>query len=181
MELALATKIRVSTPFVRLSLPEVRLGIVPGAGGIRRLRKLIGQSAASMLVLQGEPMDGVQAKAAGLVDSLTKPPSELVSLSKDQPGPNNHIGNTKIDGLIWTEGLAKVKHGVSSHALTVAQRICQGSPVAVGAAVRLLQAEDEGGVLESHEYERCLTAGRRDRDEALQAFVEKRKPVFQGA
>jgi len=75
-ELALACDLRISTPRAKWGLPEVRLGILPGAGGLTRLAGLIGRGRANDLVLTGRRISGEEAFAMGLVERLA-PPEEL--------------------------------------------------------------------------------------------------------
>lgn len=67
LELALACDLRVVAAEARLGLPEVQLGLVPGAGGTQRLTRLAGRATASRLILGGEVIDGTAAEALGLV------------------------------------------------------------------------------------------------------------------
>ena len=69
-ELALACDLRLSTPDASWGLPEVRLGLVPSAGGMTRLAALIGAGAATDLVLSGRRIDGTEAHRLGLVQRL---------------------------------------------------------------------------------------------------------------
>lgn len=73
LELALACDARIATPRCRLGLPEVSLGIVPGAGGTQRLPRLVGAVAALDLIITGRRVDGAEALALGLVDRLAAP------------------------------------------------------------------------------------------------------------
>lgn len=70
LELALACRHRlvVDEPGTRLALPEVKLGIVPGWGGMLRLPELIGPAAALNLMLTGKAVDAKKAKRLGLAD-----------------------------------------------------------------------------------------------------------------
>jgi enoyl-CoA hydratase/carnithine racemase len=61
---------------VELGLPEVRLGIIPGAGGTQRLARLVGLATAKSLVLTGRRIDAARAAAVGLVAAVV-PRSEL--------------------------------------------------------------------------------------------------------
>jgi enoyl-CoA hydratase/carnithine racemase len=70
LELALACTLRVASHEARLGLPEVRLGLLPGAGGTQRLPALIGRSRALDLLLTGRAVAGEEALRLGLVDRL---------------------------------------------------------------------------------------------------------------
>jgi enoyl-CoA hydratase/carnithine racemase len=68
LELALACDFIVADPRARLGLPEVTLGLIPGAGGTQRLPRRIGPAAATRLLLTGELLKAPEAHALGLVD-----------------------------------------------------------------------------------------------------------------
>jgi len=74
LELALACRFRVSTRDANLGLPEVTLGIVPGAGGTQRLPRLIGMADALEMISSGRPVSGEQARKLGLVDVVDENP-----------------------------------------------------------------------------------------------------------
>lgn len=67
MELALACDLRVAAAQAKLGLPEVGLGLVPGAGGTQRLTRLCGRGVAKRLILGAETIDGTEAERLGLV------------------------------------------------------------------------------------------------------------------
>ncbi len=69
-EIALACDRRVCGEGARLGLPEVSLGIIPGAGGTQRLPRLIGLARARDLVLSGRHVDHEESLAIGLVDRV---------------------------------------------------------------------------------------------------------------
>ena len=75
LELALACHARLATnhPKTKLGLPEVQLGLLPGAGGTQRLPRLIGLQAALDLILTGKRVPARKAKKLGLVDEVTPP------------------------------------------------------------------------------------------------------------
>ena len=67
LELALACDLRIAANEAKLGLPEVRLGLVPGAGGTQRLTQLAGRATALRLILTGETLNGAGAESLGLV------------------------------------------------------------------------------------------------------------------
>ena len=66
-ELALACDLRIAAIEAKLGLPEVKLGLIPGAGGTQRLTRLVGRGVASRLILGAEAVDGASAERLGLV------------------------------------------------------------------------------------------------------------------
>ena len=70
LELALACHWRVAAPDARLGLPEVKLGLVPGAGGTQRLPRLVGLEHALRMIPTGTTIDAEQARRIGLVDDV---------------------------------------------------------------------------------------------------------------
>ena len=70
LELALACHARVAARSARVGLPEVSLGLLPGAGGTQRAPRLIGVAAALEMMALGQPMRAALAEAKGLLDVL---------------------------------------------------------------------------------------------------------------
>jgi enoyl-CoA hydratase/carnithine racemase len=70
LELALACKLRIGSPSARLGVPEIKLGLIPGAGGTQRLPRVIGRSRALDLLATGRQVAGEEAHAIGLLDRL---------------------------------------------------------------------------------------------------------------
>lgn len=71
LELAMACTMRVSGPAGRYGLPEVRIGLIPGAGGTQRLPRLVGRGRALDIMLTARQVPAPEALAIGLVDRLT--------------------------------------------------------------------------------------------------------------
>ncbi|MFI6340837.1 enoyl-CoA hydratase/isomerase family protein [Streptomyces sp. NPDC050535] len=69
-ELALAADIRICTPTARFGLPEIPLGLIPGAGGTQRLPRLIGLSRAKDILFSGRQVTATEAERIGLVDEI---------------------------------------------------------------------------------------------------------------
>jgi len=70
LETALACHYRVAVASAKVGLPEVKLGILPGAGGTQRLPRLIGIESALGIIVSGEPVPAPQAAKAGVIDEI---------------------------------------------------------------------------------------------------------------
>lgn len=155
LELALTTHLRVFASSALVALPETRLAIIPGAGGTYRLPALIGRSRALDMLLTGRRVGGSETYFWGLCERLVE------------------VGEA--------EGMqaGRAREMVLEGAVGVARGICEGGPEATRAVVRAVcGAGGLGEERENREYQGVV--GMRDRDEALLAFKEKRKPVFRG-
>jgi 3-hydroxyacyl-CoA dehydrogenase len=72
LEVTLASHWRVAVRQARLGLPEVKLGVLPGAGGTQRLPRVVGVEKALSMIVSGDPIGGEEAHRAGLVDELVE-------------------------------------------------------------------------------------------------------------
>jgi 3-hydroxyacyl-CoA dehydrogenase len=70
LESALACHYRVAVANAQVGLPEVKLGILPGAGGTQRLPRLIGIDAALNIIVSGDPVPAAQAAKVGVIDKI---------------------------------------------------------------------------------------------------------------
>jgi len=156
LELALCTHLRVFASTAQVALPETRLGIIPGAGGTYRLPGLIGLGRARDMVLTGRRVSAAEAYFLGIADRLVEVVPEE---GEDEKGV-----------------MTRAKKDVLMEAVKLAGTICEGAPVAVRAALQAVgYAQEE---VENKMYERVV--GTEDRNEALAAFREKRRPSFTG-
>ena len=73
LEVAMATHYRVGTTRCRLGLPELRLGLIPGAGGTQRLPRIVGMQKALEMMLTSREARGQEALALGLISELVEP------------------------------------------------------------------------------------------------------------
>jgi len=71
-EVALAAHYRIAVPSAKCGLPEIKLGIIPGAGGTQRLPRLIGPEKALEIILSGTPFSAGEARDWGVVDELAE-------------------------------------------------------------------------------------------------------------
>src|SRR6185295_17004529 len=76
-ELAMMCDIVIAADDARFGQPEIKLGIVPGAGGTQRLPRAVGKSTAMLACLTGEPFNASEALAYGLV-SMVVPREQLI-------------------------------------------------------------------------------------------------------
>ena len=70
LETALVCHYRIAVPSAMLGVPEVKLGLLPGAGGTQRLPRIVGVEVAATMVSSGDPLPASKAKELGLVDAL---------------------------------------------------------------------------------------------------------------
>ena len=81
LEVALAAHYRCALPDTRLGLPEVKLGLLPGAGGTQRLPRVVGVQAALDMMISGNPVSAPRAAELGLVDQLLEGDLESTALT----------------------------------------------------------------------------------------------------
>jgi enoyl-CoA hydratase/carnithine racemase len=86
LELALAADLRVCATDAKLGFPEIRLGLIPGAGGTQRLPRVVGNSRAKDLVFTGRTLDARAALDIGLVDRVAEP-GEVLEEARRMAGP----------------------------------------------------------------------------------------------
>ncbi len=146
-ELALACDVRVADRTARFGQFEIRLGLVPGAGGTQRLARLVGPGQALRMALSGDPIDAAEAHRIGLVE------------------------------LLVDEGA----HVEASREL--ARRIARWSPFALRLVKEAVGQAAESPLSVGLEREKALfleAFASADGREGVRAFMEKRRPRFQG-
>lgn len=82
LELAMVCSIRIASTKALLGQPEVKLGIMPGAGGTQRLPKLVGMGRAMELILTGDPIKADAALGMGLVNKVVEPDQLMAEVKK---------------------------------------------------------------------------------------------------
>ena len=144
-EVAMMCDIIIAADNARFGQPEIKLGIIPGAGGTQRLPRAIGKAKAMDLALTGRMMDAQEAERAGLV-------SRVVPLDK-----------------------------LMDEALSAALSICDYSQMAVMSAKESINRSFESSLSDGVMFERRMfhaLFATEDQKEGMDAFVNKRKPVF---
>ena len=144
-EVAMMCDIIIAADNARFGQPEIKLGIIPGAGGTQRLPRAVGKAKAMDLALTGRMMDAQEAERAGLV-------SRVVPLDK-----------------------------LMDEALGSALSICDYSQIAVMSAKESINRAFESSLSDGVMFERRMfhaLFATEDQKEGMDAFVNKRKPVF---
>lgn len=110
LELALGCHYRVALPSARLGLPEVNLGLVPGAGGTQRLPRLVGTEAALDIIMSGKPLGAPKAHDLGLLDAVMEEPLldnacafALQRAEAGGPFPRSSNGTVVVDAAVVEE------------------------------------------------------------------------------
>lgn len=124
LELAMACTLRVASRSSKLGQPEVKLGIIPGAGGTQRLPRLVGMGRAMEMILTGEPITAEQALSIGLVNRVVAPESLMEEARKlatvISSNPKMAVQYAKEAVLRYNEGsfAAGLAHESYLHALS---------------------------------------------------------------
>lgn len=101
-ELALSTHARVGIKGLRIGLPEVNLGLLPGAGGTQRLPRLAGMKFTLDMALSGKMVSGEEALAVGAIDQLVEGAPRDVALQAAQQVINGTL-TTRATGSLQVE------------------------------------------------------------------------------
>jgi enoyl-CoA hydratase len=147
LEIALMCDILVVGEGAQLGLPEIRVGVMPGAGGTQRLTKLVGKHRAMLMALTAEIVSGKQAYELGMASKVV------------------------------------ADEAVLEEALAIAKRIASFPPIGAEMIKEMIQTAAEQGMENSLALERksfALLFSTEDQKEGAKAFLEKRKPKFQG-
>lgn len=182
LEVALGCHYRVAAPGAKMGVPEVHLGIIPGAGGTQRLPRIIGASESANMVTTGAPIQAKRAKENGLVSEiiegdLTEGAKAFARSIMDAPVPRPEQGPAQ-DGPSATEW-AVMRTAVEKKAKG------QMSPLAgLEAVERAFKMDLADGL--KWEVEKCVALKDTDQSAALRhAFFSERavaKPaVIKGA
>ena len=95
LELSLACDYRVATAKSKVGLPEIKLGLLPGAGGTQRLPRLIGVQDALQMMLKGETVKAEDAKKKGLIDEVVT--GDVVGAAKNYADkPRRRVSEMKV-------------------------------------------------------------------------------------
>jgi enoyl-CoA hydratase len=146
-ELALHADIIIAGESAQFGQPEIRVGIMPGAGGTQRLTRAVGKYRAMKMVLTGKPVTAREALEMGMLSEIV-PDAEVLDA-----------------------------------ALKMANTIAAMPPLAVKEIKEVLNAGLDASLETALLFERKsfqLLFDTADQKEGMRAFIEKRRPVYQG-
>ncbi|MCP1835577.1 3-hydroxyacyl-CoA dehydrogenase [Bradyrhizobium sp. USDA 4532] len=175
LEVALACHYRVATPDSKLGLPEVKLGLMPGAGGSQRLPRAVGVELAVKMIVGGDPISAADALKSGLIEEIVADAAsggEMFArkvLTEKRPlrrlrDDDSKLAEAKADRSIFTNAVTAItKRARGREAPFVAAD-------AVGAAIDL--PFDEGLKKEIEDFNR-LSAGDQAKAQQYAFFAER--------
>lgn len=121
LELAMSAHYRVAHHDCTLGLPEIKLGLLPGAGGTQRAPRLVGVDLALDMMLSGTPITAEQALRSGLVDGLAdddlRDVVKALASETDQPRPTRAERRHFADGASYMARIAQRRAGIRRKAL----------------------------------------------------------------
>ena len=146
-EYMMACDIRIAADTARIGVPEINLGIIPGAGGTQRLPRIVARGTAKLMIMTGDMISAEEALRIGLVDKVV-PAADLMNEAK-----------ALADKL-------KAKPPVA----------LKEAKIAVNQGMNTTLREGLGWEAKSF----GILCGTDDKNEGVDAFLNKRKPEFKG-
>jgi enoyl-CoA hydratase len=122
----MACTLRFATPASRLGLPEVKLGLIPGAGGTQRLPRLVGAGRALDLMLSGRELDGRAALQIGLISDIVE--HDVVSHALDHAARLARWPSAAMDAIMQCVEVATTtpERGMELEGYAVARLFADG-------------------------------------------------------
>ena len=146
-ELAMHADIIIAGEGAQFGQPEIRVGIMPGAGGTQRLTRAVGKFKAMMMLLTAQPVAAGDAERMGLV-SLVVADDKVVETAMEMA--------------------ARIARMPPLAARKIKEAVLNGADLPL----------EQGMLIERQAFQ--LSFDTQDQKEGMQAFIEKRKPVFKG-
>ena len=149
LELALCCDLRIASPTAQFGMVELKIGAVPGAGGMQRLPRVIGVTKAKEMIYLAQRIDAEEAYRIGLISKIV-PVASLIEEARK-------MANTMLD--------------MPPHGLNIAKRcINEGLQINLESALKLDVAVAA--------QEMATPLARENLEEGRKAFRERRKPAF---
>jgi enoyl-CoA hydratase len=149
LELALCCDLRIATVTAQFGLVELKVGVVPGAGGMQRLPRTVGITRAKQMIYLGERIDAPEAYRIGLVNKVVRVP-DLMNEAKR---------------------MASLMLDMPPHGLKIAKKcVNEGMQMDLESALKF--------DVETAAKEMATPLAKENTAEGRKAFAEKRKPIF---
>ena len=155
LEVALACHYRVALADAKCGLPEVKLGLLPGAGGTQRLPRIVGAEVALEMIVGGAPISAARAEALGLIDAVFE-------------------GELEPQALAFTEGVMRQRPIPRTRARTEALEVAKGKPELFDAYKEKTLAKARGAEAPL----RCVEAVRAAVELDFEAGLMREKELF---
>lgn len=134
LEVALASHYRIAVPSAKMGLPEVNLGILPGAGGTQRLPRVAGTEAALEMITTGRHISAAEALDKGIIDRIEEGEPREIGLAYaqallDQGAPRRAVGEMPAPEAVDFDAVydATLKKGRGQLSPAVAVRAVQAA------------------------------------------------------
>jgi 3-hydroxyacyl-CoA dehydrogenase/enoyl-CoA hydratase/carnithine racemase len=183
LEVALSCHYRVTDPSSQFGLPEVHVGVIPGAGGTQRLPRLVGVPKALEMIVTGKPINANEAKNIGLVDHIAETAKEnFVNVAKKyanwavlMPLQDRRVGQKKVK-----ESPEQIRMilAVASKKIPAAEMGGEGMRSATEAVKACTLPIQEGSAVELQQFFKTLTSDQgKARRHAFFAVRKAQKPL----
>ncbi|MGB3797911.1 MAG: 3-hydroxyacyl-CoA dehydrogenase NAD-binding domain-containing protein [Alteraurantiacibacter sp.] len=180
-EIALGCNYRIAVPATKIGLPEVKIGILPGAGGTQRLPRVVGVEEALPIIVTGNPISAAKAEKIGLVDKIVDPADlreEAIAFAREVSGRSQHpVSSQRTDKIALHDpgvfDAFREKHGRRLKGLEAPEKCIE--------AVKLsTQLPYEEGIAKEREFFMELVMG--DQSKALRHvfFAERQAGKIDG-
>ncbi|WP_298839647.1 3-hydroxyacyl-CoA dehydrogenase NAD-binding domain-containing protein [uncultured Roseobacter sp.] len=173
LEVALSAHYRVAQPSARVGLPEVHLGLIPGAGGTQRLPRVVGSGAAVDMITSGRHVGAAEALALGVVDEIREGDPEEEGLVATRALLDKGMERRPVSGLpspapldwdaVYAATLKKGRGQISPAAAVRAIQASTELPFAEGLAEErrifreLMETDQRQGMIHSFFSERAVS------------------------
>ncbi|KIN63436.1 Enoyl-CoA hydratase/isomerase/3-hydroxyacyl-CoA dehydrogenase [Sulfitobacter noctilucicola] len=173
LEVALSTHYRIAQPTARVGLPEVNLGLIPGAGATQRLPRLTGAQKAVEMITSGAPIKAGAALDLGILDRVTEGEPEAVGLAyakellEQDAAPRPVSQLPAADPLDWdatydavlAKGRGQISPAVAVRAVQAASELpfAQGLEKERELFMELMQTDQRQGMIHAFFSERAVS------------------------
>ncbi len=195
LEIALACHYRVASPGTRFALPEVTLGIIPGAGGTQRLPRLIGVERTLDMVLSAKPVDTETAQRYGFLDrviesDLLAGAIEYARTLADSGAEPRRTGQLTVDPASCTDEIVarfveqantQYRNRRAAHTAIEAIRAAARLPIAEGLLYETKLVDEAKATTESKALVHVFFAERETRKVPDIPASAKARPIERGA